>query len=470
MSNEIAADYSLVYLLPPSIEDFIGAEDPARFIRSFVDSLDLGDMGFKVRTSSDGRPSYAVSLLLKVWLYGTFEHIGSSRTLERRCKRDLGLLWLTGMHYPDHNTLWRFFRDNREAIKTLFKQSVAVALKNDMIGMVYHALDGTKIAANASRFKRMTQEEMKEVLKHVEAHVEALSTEIAQRGAEEVDDSLPAKLRDARELEKAVTESVAALEGKGNGTMSPIDPASRKMPMREGGVAFGYNAQAMADEKNGIIVGAMVSQEETDHHLLGRMITETKETMGQVARRTVADAGYFSGKEIAAVEGGATGSDVYVAIPLEHNRGSVPTSADPYHSSHFTYREIDDVFLCQHGGVLKRTGKYNDYVRYTCGSFSGCLHASSCTTSRRQKQLCMHQNHAAIHRHKQKITTTLGRALLSKRRAIIERVFGWIKEYYGLRRFRVRGVTKASAVWYWVCTVYNLKKIWACTNGDACFS
>jgi transposase len=104
-----------------------------------VDSLDLGDMGFKVRTSSDGRPSYAVSLLLKVWLYGTFEHIGSSRTLERRCKRDLGLLWLTGMHYPDHNTLWRFFRDNREAIKTLFKQSVAVALKNDMIGMVYHA-------------------------------------------------------------------------------------------------------------------------------------------------------------------------------------------------------------------------------------------------------------------------------------------------------------------------------------------
>jgi transposase len=102
------------------LEDFVVSDDPVRFIRTFVDSLDIKSMGFKVRETSDGRPGYAPSLLLKVWLFGSYERIHGSRKLERQCKRDIALMWLTGMNYPDHNTLGRFFHDNKAAMRVIF--------------------------------------------------------------------------------------------------------------------------------------------------------------------------------------------------------------------------------------------------------------------------------------------------------------------------------------------------------------
>ncbi len=108
MKNEIYADYSKRYLFPPSVEDWVPDGHPARFIREFVDSLDLFELGFRERKIVEGRPNYSNNLLLKIWIYGYYEKIYSTRQLEKACIDRVPLVWLTGRISPDHNTIWRF--------------------------------------------------------------------------------------------------------------------------------------------------------------------------------------------------------------------------------------------------------------------------------------------------------------------------------------------------------------------------
>jgi len=463
MASQIDADYTKVMMFPPSLEDFISPDDPVRFIRAFVDSLDLKALGFKVRDNAEGRPGFASSLLLKIWLFGSFERCHSSRGLERQCKRDIGLLWLTGMNYPDHNTLWRFWKDNNSSIKTLFKQSVQVALKNDLVGMVYHAIDGTKIGANASRYKGLNKEGMSLLMARLDDYVAAMARQVEENGDVEPDDRLPEQLQNARELQRRVRENVEALQNKKNGSLSPVDIDSRKMRTNHGTVEFSYNAQAAADQKNGIIVGAEVSQAETDHHLLSAMLGEVSDTVGKNAESSVADAGYFSGDELSKTERMET--EVLVNIPLEHNRSSEKDSNDKYHSNNFAYDQEHDAFVCPHGCALVRERESGDYISYKCTGFESCQYKSRCTRSTRNKRLTMHRCHETIRRHKQKILQDTAQKLLRQRGSLIERVFGWIKEHYGLRRLSSVGMSNAQASWYLACTVYNLRKIWLHSGG-----
>ena len=128
MSKAIRAGYQQSFLFPPCLEDWIPADHPARFLREFVESLDLKSLGFQEGESEEGRPHYGVDLLLKVWLYGYFVKLRSSRQLEWGCRENVALIWLTGRHEPDHNTLWRFWRDHKKALRKVFGQAVEVAL------------------------------------------------------------------------------------------------------------------------------------------------------------------------------------------------------------------------------------------------------------------------------------------------------------------------------------------------------
>jgi transposase len=100
MSRELRADYTKQFLFPPCVEDWVKAEDPARFVRSFVDQLDLreiaGEEWAEATEDPNGRPHYAFDLLLKAWLYGYLYNIRSCRKLERACRQMMPLVWLTG--------------------------------------------------------------------------------------------------------------------------------------------------------------------------------------------------------------------------------------------------------------------------------------------------------------------------------------------------------------------------------------
>src|SRR5436190_23212231 len=133
MRQILRADYDQLMLLAPTVEEWVGPRHPARFIREFVAALDLKALGMDTLEREQGGVAYEPALLLQAWLYGYYRKIRSTRGIEASCQEDMGFVWLTGNHRPDHNALWRFWSVHREQIKGLFKQSVRVAVDLELV-------------------------------------------------------------------------------------------------------------------------------------------------------------------------------------------------------------------------------------------------------------------------------------------------------------------------------------------------
>jgi transposase len=270
MSYEIRADYRQQYVFPPCPEDWVPKDHPARFIRDFVDSLDLEELGFEVERPERGRPNYAADLLLKVWLHGYWKKIRSTRALERECMDSLPCVWLTGRHAPDHNTLWRFWKRNQKALRRLFRKSVVVAAKADLVGMVLHAIDGTKIQSVASGRSGWTKKDLEQILKELDRWIDETEEEIEVREKEEAGEyRLPEELADAKERRRRIRKALEEMEEAGEERLNGEDPEARMM-RGENGVWWGYNAQAVVDGESGLIVGGDVTNEPSDNGCGGR--------------------------------------------------------------------------------------------------------------------------------------------------------------------------------------------------------
>ena len=135
MAHITGEDRSQLLLLPDTVDDYVGPDNPVRFIDAFVDGLDLEAAGFqRVRPNDKGRPGYDPADLLKLYIYGYLNRIRSSRRLETETHRNLEAIWLLRQLKPDFKTIADFRRDNRHAFRAVFRRFVRLCRELDLYG------------------------------------------------------------------------------------------------------------------------------------------------------------------------------------------------------------------------------------------------------------------------------------------------------------------------------------------------
>jgi transposase len=459
MAQPIAPNYGEQFLLPPALEDWVPADHPARFLREFVDQLDLPSLGFVVPGAVEGRPPYAPSLLLKIWLYGYMQRIRSTRKLEAACREQLSLLWLTGLHQPDHNSLWRFWRDHKRALRALFKQSAQLALQSGLVGLVLQALDGTKIEAACSGRTSWSKQSLEALLQKLDAELEQVEAAIEREGEPDPQTSyrLPESLADQQALREKVRHGLEQMKQAQREHLHPGEPQARRMNC-EGKNRLAYNAQAVVDQKAGVVVAAEVVNQENDTGLAVPMIQQARDNCGQGAAVTVADSGYGSGVDI----GRAAASGVNLLVkPV----GDAVAQRQPYHAYNFRYEAEPAAVICPQGQSLKfarRMKQKGQTVQvYRC-DHKDCPVRAQCTRDCRQRRLVEIWPHTlAVQQMRARIKEPGAAGQLRQRRQIVERVFGHIKQHEGFRRWTVRGLEGVNAQWALICCAMNLRIMYA---------
>lgn len=304
-----------LFLLPPSVNEWVRSDRPARVLSDIVDRLDVS--GFR-DVSTEGRPCYDPRVMLKVLLWGYATGVRASRKIEERLYSDVVFMWLAGLERPDFRTICLFRKDNLAAIAGLFAQVLVVAKQMGLLKLGLVALDGMKLRASAgiNSFKQVAewrkelakaQEEVGRMLADAE---EQDAADDERYGRDRHGHELPRELADARERIRKIERLLGQLDGGTEETqrVSMTDPESRYMHTPTGSQpAFNAQLTVTCDQ---IIVHSDVTTEPIDTNQLLPAIAGIERVAGAKPERLVADAGYKSGHNLRVLE--AAGVDGYL--------------------------------------------------------------------------------------------------------------------------------------------------------------
>jgi transposase len=450
-------DRNQTLLLPNSVDDYIGPDNPVRF----VEQLDLQEAGFcRVEPEETGRPGYHPADLLRLYIYGYLNRVRSSRRLEAETRRNLEVMWLLRGLTPDFKTIADFRKDNRDAFKPVFRQFVLLCRKLELFGGELLAVDGTRLKAVNSTERNFTHAKL---TKQIESIDEKLTDYLQRLDRCDMQEAEPSAARVDRLTEKIATlrtqqmrchAMLQELERTGESQISLTDPDSRAMALNPK-VGVGYNAQVAVDSKHKLIVEQEVTNAGTDLGLLATTATAAKELLGADQIKVVADSGYYKGEDIAACE--AAGIEAYVARP---QRGFAVREG-LFRKEHFRYDAQSDVYICPGNQELhpryRSSGGEHDRIYY-CNR-DACRHCelkSRCTTNP-CRQVARWIDEAVLDRMETRLKANP--EILGQRRELVEHPFGSIKQWMNQGAFLMRGLEKVRAEFSLTALAYNMTRV-----------
>ena len=461
MTHIPGIDRSQVLLLPEAVDDYVGPDNPVRFIDAFVDGLDLAAAGFeRVAPKATGRPGYDPADLLKLYIYGYLNRIRSSRRLEAEGKRNLEVIWLLRRLSPDFKTIADFRRINRAAFRQVFREFVALCRELELFGRELVAVDGTRIKAVNSRERNFTKAKLEKALaesdEKLARYLERLDTADAEDddgpGGGDVDD-LQEKIAAIRRRRERLEGHREVLAKSGEDQLSLTDPDSRAMHAATR-IGVGYNIQIAVDAKHKLIAEQQVHNKVSDLDLLAETAVAARQNLGVERIDAVADAGYFKIEDIEARES----SGVVPHVPKPQRGSAVSQGLFP--KERFRHDGGEDIYICPNGQRLAPYSKrkLRDIVLASYANSAACKNRalkSRCTKSV-FRRITRYADEVILERMAARLAARPN--LLDARRESVEHPFGSIKQWMGQGAFLTRRLENVRGEFSLTALAYNIRR------------
>ncbi len=408
------------FLFPSTIDELIPEDDPVRVIDVFINTLDIQELSFtKSRLANTGRSPYHPKDLLKLYLYGYFNKIRSSRNLAKECKRNIEVIWLLKSVKPRYKSIADFRKDHPEQLRKVFRQFVGLCQTWGLYGKELIAVDSSGFRAVNSKKNNYNQKKIDRQLAYIEEKMEKYLKELDRNDSEEKEEVKISKEEIKHRIETLKTRKAKykkieqQLKESDSEQISTTDRDSRLLVKNGQPAEVAYNTQISVDHKNKLIVDYKTTNQ-NDRKQLHDMATRTKEEFKVDSLNALADKGYHNAEELHKCR--QDNITTYVRVPQYGNNTSIPASG--YHTQDFTYDRQADCYICPqkvklltNGRFYKKPCRNENFTlvkQYHTKMCKGCRVKHLCTIARKGRVIERSQyQDAALGYHKDKCDNPL---------------------------------------------------------------
>lgn len=298
-------DRNQTLLFPESLEEYIDEENPVRVFDAFINSLNMEACGIsRDMPAEEGRPGYDPRCMLKLYIYGYFNRIRSSRLLHKETKRNVEVMWLINKLSPDFRTISDFRKNNHKGLKLVFKEFNKLCVHMELYSHECVSVDGSKFKAVNSRNNNFNLNKLDDRLTRLDSRIEEYMLLLEQADKSEPDErsftktEIEEKLKMFKKRKELYCGYRDKIERTGNSQISLTDPEAKLMKTHEG-YKVAYNVQTAVDAKYHMIADYKVTNSPTDHGLLNEVAQAVKDDFGLEIIEAIADKGYRDGEDLA---------------------------------------------------------------------------------------------------------------------------------------------------------------------------
>jgi transposase len=453
MAYIVGEDRNQTKIIATSLDNLIDENNSVRVIDSYVESLDLKQLGFvEYSGNNKGQAPYRRKDLLKLHIYGYLNKIRSSRALEIEARRNIELMWLINSIRPDHGTIAGFVKKNKAAFHNTLRDLSLILKGWGLIDGKLIAIDGTKIRAQNSKHNCITQSGLDKKIAYAEEQINAYLMAIEKDDS--VSEDFKEKLQQYQELKSQYLEQKEELKTEGLEQKSLTDPDSRRMK-NNGSLDICYNIQSVVDAENHFVIDISTTNDINDQNQLYIMAKDSADLLDVNDSTVIADTGYYNGTEIKnCIDDGMT---VYIKKAKANNS----TKDNEFRKEKFAYDNDRDLYICPAGNELsfyENTSKNGmKYKKYKCMDCQSCKYKDSCTSSASGRTIQRWEHENILEEVFQ--NTLANNDIYKKRRCIVEHPFGTVKRSLGYSFFLRRQKENVDAEASSMFIAYNLKRL-----------